>query len=369
MPWCVKKCPYCDFNSHQLPTQWAPDQYIDALLLDLEAELVARPVAQISSIFIGGGTPSLFSAQHYARLFKVIRERLINAPEIEITLEANPGAVEHDLFSAYRDVGINRISLGVQSFDEVLLQRLGRIHGRQDIEAAVNQLHAAGFTRFNLDIMHGLPDQTAAMALEDLRCAVACQPSHISWYQLTLEPNTLFAAKPPQLPDEAVLESIEDQGFAYLAQQGFARYEVSAFSRSGHQCQHNINYWQFGDYIGIGAGAHGKWTCPQTQQVFRTLKHKHPRTYLNAADKVQLCEPIEPAALPGEFMLNACRLLQGFTVTDFVTTTGQPIENIAPQLFEAQRKGLLECCQDRYQPTSLGMAFHNDLVGLFLTGD
>jgi putative oxygen-independent coproporphyrinogen III oxidase len=369
MPWCVKKCPYCDFNSHQQPRQWEPEQYIDALLLDLDQELAARPVNEITSIFIGGGTPSLFHAEHYARLFKPIRERLVGQREIEITLEANPGTVEHDLFSAYREIGINRISLGVQSFDETVLKRLGRIHAPQDVTVAVAQLHEAGFKCFNLDIMHGLPGQTPAMALKDLQCAIACQPSHISWYQLTIEPNTLFAAKPPQLPDESVLEAIETQGFAYLAQQGFERYEISAFARLGHQCQHNMNYWGFGDYIGIGAGAHGKWTCPKTHRVQRVLKYKHPRIYLNAADKVQLCEPITPEDLSGEFMLNVCRLLNGFTAASFRAATGLAIEKIAPQLAQAQHRGLLQYRQGHYQPTPLGMMFHNDLVALFLTGD
>ena len=369
MPWCVKKCPYCDFNSHQQPANWEPDAYLDALLLDLDQELAVRPVSHIASIFIGGGTPSLFHAKHYARLLSVVRERLIGEHDIEITLEANPGAIEHDLFSAYREVGINRISLGVQSFDDVLLQRLGRIHGQQDIEAAVAQLHRAGFERFNLDIMHGLPEQTVAMAMDDLQRAVACQPSHISWYQLTIEPNTLFAVKPPRLPSEIVLESIEDQGFDYLAQQGYERYEVSAFAQPGYQCQHNLNYWGFGDYIGIGAGAHGKWTCPVTNKIQRVLKHKHPRTYLKAIDKTQVCEQIMPDAVPGEFMLNACRLLQGFTERDFVTTTGMPVNVVNTQLAQAQQKGLLQYQKGRYQPTSLGMAFHNDLVALFLAGN
>jgi len=369
MPWCVKKCPYCDFNAHQQPTQWEPDRYIDALLIDLDQELEVRPVAQITSIFIGGGTPSLFRAEHYARLLKVVGERLIGDQEIEITIEANPGMIEHDLFSDYRDVGINRISLGVQSFNEVLLKRLGRIHGRHEVEAAVAQLHQADFVSVNLDIMHGLPGQTPEMALDDLKRAVACQPTHLSWYQLTIEPNTLFAVKAPQLPDETTLDTIETQGFAYLAKHGFERYEISAFARAGYQCQHNLNYWTFGDYIGIGAGAHGKWTCGKTHKVQRVLKHKHPRTYLSSTDKVQMCKQMTPEVLPGEFMLNACRLLQGFNAADFATTTGQAIETVTRQLSYAQHKGLLAYQAGYYRPTPLGISFNNDLVSSLLLSD
>ena len=370
MPWCVRKCPYCDFNSHQGKGELPFSDYIDALLRDLDHDLPLVWGRTVQTVFFGGGTPSLFPPQHIDRFLQEASSRLRFAPGCEITLETNPGTAEHGRFEEYRKAGVNRISFGIQSFDDGCLQRLGRIHDSGEAEAAVKLAQDAGLDNLNLDLMYALPQQTLAMAEHDLQRAFALQPAHISHYQLTLEPNTIFHARPPQgIPDDDAAWDMQERCQALLAAHGYAQYEVSAYARPGRQCAHNLNYWRFGDYLGIGAGAHGKITLGSEQAILRRWKVKHPTTYLASAGTPAAIggdERIDEARRPFEFMLNALRLREGFSLAGFEATTGLAGERIAAQLRQALAKGWLECNGDHITPTELGRRFTNDVIELFL---
>jgi oxygen-independent coproporphyrinogen-3 oxidase len=366
-PWCVRKCPYCDFNSHAARGELPEAQYIDALLADLEADLPRVWGRPVRSIFLGGGTPSLFSPEAVEQLLAGIRARIVLAPDAEITLEANPGTVETERFRGYRAAGVNRLSIGIQSFDPEQLEQLGRIHGRDEALAAAQAARTAGFDNFNLDLMFGLPQQTLDEALTDLRTALALQPAHLSVYQLTLEPNTLFHAQPPELPDEDVLAAMQETLQAELADAGLTQYEVSAYARAGRRCRHNLNYWQFGDYLGIGAGAHAKIT--DADGITRLWKVKQPRDYLETAGtKVGLGGEQRPSRddVVFEFMLNALRLTEGVPAMLFSERTGLDPACMQKPLTQALARGLLEPGQEHIRPTPLGRRFLNELVALFL---
>jgi oxygen-independent coproporphyrinogen-3 oxidase len=365
LPWCVRKCPYCDFNSHALKGDLPEAEYVAALLADLEGELPLVWGRTVHSIYFGGGTPSLFSANRIGELLDGVRARLELAPALEVTLEANPGTIERDSFRAYRDAGINRVSLGAQSFDASMLAALGRIHGRGDIERSIDSLHAAGLDNFNIDLMFGLPGQTEDGALDDLERALAGSPAHVSHYQLTLEPNTAFAASPPPLPDEERCWSMQEQSAARLSAAGFEAYEVSAWCLPGRQSRHNINYWRFGDYLGIGAGAHGKITLPASGEVRRRIKTRHPKRYLAGGTLAQ-DQAVSRHDLAFEYFLNALRLREGFTLEAFEARTGLSRQVVAGPLAEALERGLLEPREGGFRPTDLGWRFSNDLQALFL---
>jgi oxygen-independent coproporphyrinogen-3 oxidase len=362
LPWCVRKCPYCDFNSHAVKGILPYAKYVDALLKDLS--LSAPNNRTIHSIYLGGGTPSLFPSDEIARLLTSARAVIPFEPGAEITLEANPGTVEHDHFTGYAQAGVNRISLGAQTFNDAHLKTLGRIHGGDDIARAVAEIKAAGIQDFNVDIMHGLPGQTVEEGVDDLRQAIALNPTHLSWYQLTIEPNTLFAAKPPTLPDERVLGGLETQGKSLLAAEGFDQYEVSAYAKAGKASQHNMNYWRFGDYLGIGAGAHGKIT-DEDGQVFRTAKYKHPQKYLECVE-CEIHDPIHVQDLPFEFMMNALRLNEGFTVAQFESATGLPFSSTDTHIKKAVAQGLLTQKASHIAPSPKGRLFLNELLQLWL---
>ncbi|WP_207060558.1 radical SAM family heme chaperone HemW [Motiliproteus sp. SC1-56] len=366
VPWCVRKCPYCDFNSHAQRGDLPEDDYLAALLQDLEAEAREAGGRPLSSIFIGGGTPSLMSAEFYRRLLDGIEERFPGVRDQEITLEANPGTFEQARFEAYRAVGINRLSLGIQSFADDSLRRLGRVHSGAEALQAVQAAQRIGFERLNLDLMHGLPQQTPAMALGDLEQALALDPGHLSWYQLTLEPNTEFYSRPPNLPEDEALWTIQDRGQALLAERGYAQYEVSAYSRGGDErCRHNLNYWRFGDYLGIGAGAHGKLTDIRTGSIRRRWKPRQPKAYMGGLQPVGE-QVLSRDELPLEFMMNALRLSEGVEADLYPRRTGSPLADLKPGLDRARALGLLENRPDRLQPSERGRRFLNDLLELFL---
>ncbi|MFC5581650.1 radical SAM family heme chaperone HemW [Rhodanobacter terrae] len=374
MPWCVKKCPYCDFNSHGLRSEPPPyADYIDHLLADLDADRVdfsaaleSRPVI---SVFFGGGTPSLFAPELIGRLLDGVRERLPLATDAEITLETNPGTVEHGRFDGYLAAGVNRISFGVQSFDDDKLKRLGRIHSANEAEAAVKSAQDAGYTNINLDLMYALPQQTLDGALADVERAVALEPTHISHYQLTLEPNTAFAANPPPLPDDDHAWAMQEACEARLANAGYGQYEISAYALPGRRCVHNLNYWQFGDYLGIGAGAHGKLSDTVSGQVRRRWKARHPRAYLEArggAARIGGDNVVSAAELPFEYMLNALRLIDGVPLTAFSERTGLRPGRIAAGLAAARGRGWLHDDPQRLHATVPGQRFLNDVIASFL---
>lgn len=375
MPWCVRKCLYCDFNSHAAPAQIPQRGYIEALLQDLESDLPDVQGRSLSSIFFGGGTPSLFAPEEIGRLLEGVRARIDFDPDIEISLEANPGTIEHGRFASYRAAGVNRVSLGAQSFEPAHLQALGRIHDSGDIARAVEELLSAGIDNFNLDLMYGLPGQTLAQALADLEAALRLAPTHLSHYQLTLEPGTVFYHRPPSLPDAELIWRMQIECQARLAARGFGQYEVSAYASAGRRSRHNLNYWEFGDYLGIGAGAHGKLTIfqPGRRQVLRTLRTRMPRTYMAQAPAQRRCErrvvPLED--LPFEYMLNALRLVEGFEEADFEARAGLESAVVAPTLAAAQQRRLIEPIRrqegsTRWRPTELGRRFLNDLQQMFL---
>lgn len=368
LPWCVKKCPYCDFNSHEARQGIPEEAYIAALIQDLEEQLPVIWGRRLISLFFGGGTPSLFSAKGIGRILTEVNSRLRFGPDTEITLEANPGTVDEANFHGYREAGVNRLSLGLQSLQDDKLQALGRIHNRDNALRAIEIAKKAGFDNFNLDLMHGLPGQSVPNALADLRDALTFQPTHLSWYQLTIEPNTLFHKKPPALPPEEVLWEIQDQGKKLLAENGMQQYETSAYSLPQRECAHNLNYWEFGDYLGIGAGAHSKITNVEKQVITRHWQVKNPRDYL-APDKKFIAEHqiLTEEDTVFEFMLNALRLTQGVSSNLFPERTGLPLEIIQPQLTLAVQKGLLHPDLTRLAPTELGQRFLNDLCSLFLT--
>ncbi|UYA61776.1 Oxygen-independent coproporphyrinogen-III oxidase-like protein YggW [Pectobacterium sp. F1-1] len=364
IPWCVQKCPYCDFNSHALKGDVPHQEYVDHLLADLDADLPLASGRALHSIFIGGGTPSLLSAEAMQALLDGVRARIPLTPDAEITMEANPGTVEADRFSGYQRAGINRISIGVQSFDPQKLTRLGRIHGPDEAKRAAQLATGLGLRSFNLDLMHGLPDQSLDEALDDLRQAIALNPPHLSWYQLTIEPNTLFSSRPPTLPDDDALWDIYEQGHALLSAAGYQQYETSAYAKPGYQCQHNLNYWRFGDYLGIGCGAHGKLTFSDGR-ILRTVKVRHPRGYMQGTylDKQH---DVANDDRPFEFFMNRFRLLEAAPRADFTAYTGLEEHSIRPQLEQALAQGYLTETATHWQITEHGKLFLNSLLELFL---
>ncbi|HEY8011230.1 MAG TPA: radical SAM family heme chaperone HemW [Rudaea sp.] len=396
IPWCVRKCPYCDFNSHNAPQSLPQREYVEALLSDLDQDLPLAQGRPLTSIFFGGGTPSLFAPENIARILDGVALRLDFATAIEITLETNPGTVEHGSFAGYRRAGVNRISFGVQSFDDQALLRIGRIHDAAQAERAIKQAQDAGIENLNLDLMYALPQQTLDAALRDVEKAITLQTPHLSHYQLTLEPNTAFAANPPPLPDEDSAWDMQEACQARLADAGLAQYEVSAYARPGRECTHNLNYWRFGDYLGIGAGAHAKLTgvgnreqaqdpssdsisqatgyrLPATElQIRRRWKLRAPRGYLehaHSARRIGGDDLIATDQLPFEFMLNALRLNGGVALTNFEATTGFGAELIQPQLAQAQARGWLDVDTGHVRATELGRRFLNDVIASFLPRD
>jgi oxygen-independent coproporphyrinogen-3 oxidase len=366
IPWCLRKCPYCDFNSHEAPAEVPEKAYIQALVADLSYDLPRVWGRPVESIFIGGGTPSLFSPEAFDELLSHIRALLPVRPQAEITLEANPGTFETGKFREFRALGINRLSVGVQSFDPKQLQRLGRIHGRGEALAAAETAHAAGFDNFNLDLMFGLPEQTLAQARDDVATAIALEPSHLSYYNLTIEPNTYFHHAPPPLPDDDMAWEIQQQGQTLLQQAGFLQYEVSAYARAQRQCWHNLNYWRFGDYLGIGAGAHGKITDAQQQRITRLHKLRHPKDYLSQANRIAGETVIGRQDAPFEFMMNALRLNDGVETHLFAERVGLPISVAENALRQAEQQGLLQWTLQRFRATDKGRLFLNDLLQLFM---
>jgi len=368
IPWCVRKCPYCDFNSHTAAEKLPEKEYLKSLFMDLEQDLPSVWGRTVQSVFIGGGTPSLFSAEAIDELICGLRMRLPLEPMAEITLEANPGAIEASKFAEFHNAGVNRISIGCQSFNDGYLNALGRIHSGRNAILAAETAHAAGFDNFNLDLMFGLPDQTLEAAMDDIKQAISLSPSHISHYQLTIEPNTLFHHSPPSLPEDESTWIMQEQCEAILTEAGFGHYEISAHARQGKQCQHNLNYWQFGDYLGIGAGAHAKITSAATQNITRSWKLKHPQQYLTATTGQHLAGSSilnrDDAAF--EFMMNALRLKQGFTKSLFTERTGLPIHQISQALQQAEQRNLINQDLSSIQPTEQGWHFLNDLIALFL---
>ena len=374
MPWCVKKCPYCDFNSHGLRSEPPPyADYIDHLLADLDADRADFAAAlegrAVISVFFGGGTPSLFAPELIARLLDGVRERLPLADDAEVTLETNPGTVEHGRFDGYLAAGVNRISFGVQSFDDDKLKRLGRIHSAGEAEVAVKSAQDAGYANINLDLMYALPKQELDGALADVERAIVLGPTHISHYQLTLEPNTVFAANPPPLPDDDHAWAMQEACETRLAEAGYGQYEISAYAQPGRRCAHNLNYWRFGDYLGIGAGAHGKLSDAGSNQIHRRWKTRGPRAYMGepgGAGRIGGDQVVAPAELPFEYMLNALRLIDGVPMADFPARTGLVPETIAAALAAARDRGWLHGDAQRLQTTALGQRFLNDVIASFL---
>lgn len=369
LPWCEQKCPYCDFNSYQTDGAIPEQAYVDALLNDLEQDLPLIWGRSIESIFIGGGTPSLFSAAAIDRLFSGLRALLNLAPAIEVTLESNPGSADTENYAGYRAAGVNRLSIGVQSFDDRQLKRLGRVHNAEQARLALASARDAGFENTNLDLMYALPAQNRAAARADLEQAIALAPEHISYYELTIEPNTLFhSRKPEHLPDNDLCAAQQLDGQALLAQHGYRQYEVSAYCREGRESQHNLNYWTFGDYLGIGAGAHGKITLAAENRVIRRIRQRQPRSYLEQAGRNSIISETELGAadLCFEFMLNALRLKQGFESSLFHDNTSLALNLLLPGLETARSKGLIEFDGTKIQPTELGFRHLNELQALFL---
>ena len=367
IPWCVQKCPYCDFNSHEAHGRIPENEYVAALIADLESALPLIWGRRVSTFFIGGGTPSLLGGQALDTLLTAIRSRVVLLPDAEITLEANPGTAEAERFAAYREAGVNRLSLGIQSFNPRHLKALGRIHDEHEAKAAI-ALAARHFERFNLDLMYGLPGQTMAEALSDLETAIAFAPRHLSCYQLTLEPNTRFAAEPPRLPESDLCADMQEAIESRLASAGYLHYETSAFAQPGYQCQHNLNYWLFGDYRGIAPGAHGKLSFPD--RIVRQVRWREPRTYMDQALSGHACSnesDVPLKARPFEYMLNALRLPGGFELSRFMERTGLTVAAIQQALSKAESMQLIERDLHRVWPTPLGLDFLSDLQGLFLS--
>jgi putative oxygen-independent coproporphyrinogen III oxidase len=365
LPWCERKCPYCDFNSHELRDLPEVD-YVDALLRDLEGDLALAQGRTIETLFIGGGTPSLFSANEIARLLTGVGSLLKLSPALEATMEANPGSSEAGKFADFRAAGINRLSLGIQSFDDHCLQALGRVHNGDQAHAAIEHARTAGFDNLNIDLMHGLPGQSVAAAEADLRTALALKPTHLSWYQLTIEPNTVFHKHPPLLPIEDKLADIQQQGETVLADAGFMQYEVSAYSAPALRCRHNLNYWSFGDYLGIGAGAHGK-VSDSDGRIERYAKTRQPGDYLAAEGGgfTASRQLLTPDDATGEFMLNALRLNDGFTREQFTARTGQDASVLEDTLQRFQREGLMDIAGAQVKASDLGRRFLDTVVAGF----
>jgi oxygen-independent coproporphyrinogen-3 oxidase len=369
IPWCVRKCPYCDFNSHEAGDPIDERRYVDALTSDLESALPRVWGRKVYSVFFGGGTPSLFSPEAIDAILSAVRARLPLTADAEITLEANPGTVEAANFRGFRDAGVNRLSLGVQSFDDAMLQAIGRIHGADEARRAA-ELALETFGNVNLDLMYALPGQTLAQLRSDIETAVAYAPPHLSAYHLTLEPNTWFHRYPPQLPDDDTAAEMQEAVEEMLGAAGYVNYETSAFAQPARECRHNLNYWRFGDYLGIGAGAHSKISFPD--RVTRAMRYKQPRQYIEQAERGepgQQAHEVAVADLPGEFMMNALRLAGGFDLALFEERTGLPITTVLPALEEAQRRWFVERDHARVVPTPLGRRFLNDLLQIFLAAD
>lgn len=368
-PWCVRKCPYCDFNSHEARGDIPERNYLEALTADLEQHAPDIWGRSVETIFFGGGTPSLISADGLDYLTGKIRAIVKLEPTAEITLEANPGTSDESRFERYREAGVNRLSLGVQTFNDKQLQTLGRIHDSAHAMQACERAVSAGFDNFNIDLMHGLPDQTEANAASDIRQAIALQPTHISYYQLTLEPNTLFAARPPSLPNEDQLAAIQSAGQTLLADAGYQQYEVSAYALARRQCQHNLNYWTFGDYLGIGAGAHSKLSFPANNQIVRHSKQKHPQQYLklaHSAERIQASQAVTETEARFEFMMNALRLNNGFSPAQFEQCTGETLHVLTKTLIAAERDGLLLREPERIAATARGLQYLDTLLERFM---
>lgn len=367
IPWCIKKCPYCDFNSHAVKNALPEQAYVQALLADLAIDIqrfaITRP---ISSIFIGGGTPSLFSPEAIARLIEGIAAQITLEDGVEITLEANPGTFESQKFAEFRALGINRLSIGIQSFHNDLLEKLGRVHNAREAIRAAEIAHDAGFTNFNLDLMYGLPGAGFTDSVDDVQTAISLEPTHISFYQLTLEPNTYFHKFPPTLPDDGLIYASQKAAQALLDKHGYQQYEVSAYSKADRQCRHNLNYWQFGDYLGIGAGAHGKISQALPDQIIRTAKTKKPEQYLQTTAFETSITPIAVSELPLEFVMNHLRLKGGFSVGHYQAVTGLAIDSLQPALSQCLQKGLLIYNNDRYACTEKGWDFLDTILGEFI---
>ena len=366
IPWCVKKCPYCDFNSHTANNQLPEEEYLQALIQDLELELPYVQGRKLNSIFFGGGTPSLFSAKTIGRTIQAAQRRIGLKENIEITLEANPGTFEQEKFSGYRSVGVNRLSIGIQSFNNKQLESLGRIHSSEQAIKAIETARKADFENINLDLMHGLPGHDISDAMADLQQAIDLNPNHISWYQLTVEPNTVFYNKPPTLPKDIILESIQEEGLKLLAENGYQQYEVSAYCKKGNKSAHNMNYWEFGDYLGIGAGAHGKVTLVDEGRIIRTAKTRKPEDYLARENSYTASSHTIPKEeLPLEFMMNAMRLNNGIPKQFFSERTGIPLEDIQLTLDKLKKLKLMEHNISSLSPTEKGHKFLNNLLEVF----
>ncbi len=372
IPWCVRKCLYCDFNSYETRISLPEKAYVDALIVDLEQDLPRVLGRSIHSIFLGGGTPSLFSVEELDRLISGLRSRLQFTPDLEVTMEVNPGTIEQGKLTELRSMGINRLSIGIQSFNDNKLRNLGRIHSGYDAFNVAEEAHFAGLENFNIDLMFGLPEQTVEQAVDDIKTAISLRPAHISYYQLDIEPNTAFHHLPPNLPDNDTVANIQQCVHDELVRDGYRRYEVAAYARENRQCQHNINYWEFGDYLGIGAGAHGKLTDFVDNDIYRIhriRKIKHPKVYLKRAGTLTSIggvDMINSAELPLEFMMNALRLVEGVPIGLFSERTGLSVEKLEPALSRLRERGLLVFNQERLQPTELGLLFLNDLLQEFL---
>lgn len=375
IPWCVEKCPYCDFNSHAFDKgkddKALPEaEYVKALIQDLDDDIERFKLSnrKLHTIFIGGGTPSLFSAKAIGDILTQVKQRFeIDEATFEVTLEANPGTVEADKFVGFANAGVTRLSIGVQSFASDKLIKLGRIHDSNQAKRAAELAHEAGIKSFNLDLMHGLPDQSLEHALDDLKTAIELAPDHISWYQLTIEPNTAFYSKPPELPQDDILWSIQEQGVELLEAAGYKQYEISAYAKADKQCQHNLNYWRFGDYLGIGCGAHGKITDVESGKIFRTIKVKHPKGYLEQGRKaLDHLNEVAEDELTFEFMMNQLRLKEAFDLAHFQSSTGLSVQAIEAQLEKAVKQGLLAQNNDQYQVTVQGHRYLNELLTQFL---
>jgi putative oxygen-independent coproporphyrinogen III oxidase len=361
-PWCVQKCPYCDFNSHTLRDELPEQRYVDTLLRDFDAQLGEVEGRQLSSIFLGGGTPSLFSPAAIGRLIEHARTQLGFVGDAEVTLEANPGTIERGRFAEYRAAGVTRVSLGAQSFDARQLQVLGRIHSADETRRAAEELHAAGLANFNLDLMYALPGQTAADAEADVRAALELDPAHLSQYHLTIEPGTLFAAAPPEQPADEIVEEMLARSLRTLSAAGFEQYEVSGYARAGSRCAHNLNYWTFGDYLGIGAGAHGKLSHPARGLIVRTQQPREPRRYLAADPRALTQRPVGVRDLPFEFAMNGFRLVEGFSGELFEARTGLSVAILEQALHALMTRGLVEQGQDRWRATPKGFRFLNEIL-------
>ena len=369
MPWCVRKCPYCDFNSHTAPDKLPAAEYIQALVADLELDLPLVWGRPVQSVYFGGGTPSLFSADQIAVFLSAARARLDLRPDVEITLEANPGTIERDSFPAYAEAGINRVSLGVQSFDDTLLEKIGRIHGRQEIEQSLQSLKLAGISNLNIDLMYALPGQSHTQSRRDIQLAMSAGPAHISFYHLTIEPNTAFAAAPPRLPVDDMAWDMQQTGLEMLEANAYMQYEISAFAQTEKQSRHNMNYWRYGDFLAIGAGAHGKITTAAEGRVQRFVKYRHPKRYLQglkSGDWRAETRILSDEELVFEFFLNQLRLKDGVVIDDFSARTGLPWNVVESRVIKAVDKGLLEIRHGRVSPTVLGWRFVNDIQQIFL---